>query len=125
MTSKSYSEGLVIAPPCDTSRDKIMTATSPSTSRIQGTIERDERQPLLGDDLEAKTTITPLPIRQLSVLCMLRVLDPLAFSQIFPYINNFMEDLHLTDDPSQVGFYSGLVVCMWRDGYVQVDPHLM
>ncbi|KAG9225985.1 hypothetical protein CCMSSC00406_0009082 [Pleurotus cornucopiae] len=86
-------------------------AANPSTSRIPRAIEGDERQPLLrGDlDLEAKTSITPLPVKQLSVLCMLRVLDPLAFSQIFPYINNFMEDLHLTDDPSQIGFYSGLV----------------
>ncbi|KAJ8517307.1 hypothetical protein ONZ45_g5488 [Pleurotus djamor] len=69
-----------------------------------------ESQCLLRDELEGKpTTTTPLPIKQLSVLCLLRVLDPLAFTQIFPYINNFMQDLHLTDDPSQVGFYSGLV----------------
>ncbi|KAF4608969.1 hypothetical protein EYR40_001322 [Pleurotus pulmonarius] len=102
----------------------FLAATSPSTSRtrMQGPLERDadERRPLL-DDVEAKltttptpttataTTPTPLPLRQLTILCMLRVLDPLAFSQIFPYINNFVEDLRLTDDPSRVGFYSGLV----------------
>lgn len=34
----------------------------------------------------------------------------MAFSQIFPYVNEFMSDLHLTDDPSQIGNYSGLVV---------------
>ncbi len=124
---------------------KSMAATSPSTSRIrtQGPPERasDERRPLLGDDLEAKltttttttTTTTPLPLRQLTILCMLRVLDPLAFSQIFPYINNFMEDLRLTDDPSRVGFYSGLVVCvmlwmkrgvMWTLTYIHMLIYL-
>ncbi|PFH50074.1 hypothetical protein AMATHDRAFT_146063 [Amanita thiersii Skay4041] len=51
---------------------------------------------------------TPLPKLQLSVLCALRMLDPMNFSQIFPYVNQFMYDLHVTKDPSKVGFYSGL-----------------
>lgn len=40
----------------------------------------------------------------------MRIAEPIAFSQIFPYINEFMEDLHLTDDPKRIGLYSGLVV---------------
>lgn len=50
-----------------------------------------------------------LPKVQLGVLCFLRTLDPMNFTQIFPYINEFITDLHVTSDPSQIGFYSGLV----------------
>lgn len=52
---------------------------------------------------------TPLPKGQLAALCVVRLVDPIAFTQVFPYVNEFMSDLHLTDDPSKIGFYSGLV----------------
>ncbi|KDQ14707.1 hypothetical protein BOTBODRAFT_32469 [Botryobasidium botryosum FD-172 SS1] len=52
---------------------------------------------------------TPLPLLQLTILCLARLAEPIAYTQIFPYINQMMEDLHVTDDPSQIGFYSGLV----------------
>ena len=53
-------------------------------------------------------TFTPLPKAQLVCLCLIRLVDPIAFTQIFPYINEMMAHLHLTNDPSRVGFYSGL-----------------
>jgi len=56
-----------------------------------------------------KTKVTPLPKAQFGVLCAVRIAEPIAFSQIFPYINEFMDDLHLTDDPKRIGLYSGLV----------------
>ncbi|CAA7267909.1 unnamed protein product [Cyclocybe aegerita] len=52
---------------------------------------------------------TPLPKVQLGILCLLRILDPMCFTQIFPYINELVSDLHVAKDPSQIGFYSGLV----------------
>ncbi|KAI6043087.1 major facilitator superfamily domain-containing protein [Pisolithus marmoratus] len=52
---------------------------------------------------------TPLPVGQLAALCTVRLVDPIAFTQLFPYVNDFMSDLHLTDDPSRIGFYSGMV----------------
>lgn len=36
----------------------------------------------------------------------------MAFSQIFPYINQLIEDLGVAKDPSGIGYYSGLVVCV-------------
>ncbi|KAF8558452.1 MFS general substrate transporter [Imleria badia] len=51
----------------------------------------------------------PLLESQLAALCIVRLVEPVAFTQLFPYVNEFMSDLHLTDDPSRVGFYSGLV----------------
>lgn len=53
---------------------------------------------------------TPLPMAQLATLCTVRLVDPIVFTQIFPYVNEMMEHLHLTEDRSKIGFYSGLVV---------------
>ena len=57
---------------------------------------------------------TPLPSLQLGILCSIRLMDPITFTQIFPYINEFLTKLHLVKDPSQVGFYSGLVVRLFQ-----------
>ncbi|KAJ7273203.1 major facilitator superfamily domain-containing protein [Mycena rebaudengoi] len=69
-----------------------------------------ESSPLLADhsSLEAQKRPTPLPKAQLAALCVSRLTDPVAYSQIFPYINEFLILLHVAD-VSKVGFYSGLV----------------
>ena len=81
---------------------------------------RDESSPLLAHaapgSLESQAPLpskirsasTPLPRAQLICLCVIRLVDPIAFTQIFPYINEMMAHLHVTNDPSLVGFYSGL-----------------
>ncbi|KAG1759337.1 hypothetical protein EDD22DRAFT_782666, partial [Suillus occidentalis] len=57
-----------------------------------------------------KPKSTPVPKGQLAAFCVIRLVEPIAFTQLIPYVNEFMNDLHLTDDPSKMGFYSGLVV---------------
>ncbi|KAI0748012.1 MFS general substrate transporter [Daedaleopsis nitida] len=52
---------------------------------------------------------TPLPVAALATLCVVRLVDPIVFTQIFPYVNEMIEHLHLTEDPSKIGFYSGVV----------------
>ncbi|KAH7103208.1 MFS general substrate transporter [Auriculariales sp. MPI-PUGE-AT-0066] len=52
---------------------------------------------------------TPLPKLQLGILCLERLVEPIAYTQIFPYINRMMEWLEVTDNPSRIGTYSGLV----------------
>ena len=44
------------------------------------------------------------------MLCAVRISEPIVFTQIFPYINEYINDLHVTDDPKRTGFYSGMVV---------------
>lgn len=61
------------------------------------------------------TKSTPIPKAQLSVLCAVRLVDPIMFTQIFPYVNEMMASLHLTDDPSKIGLYSGMVVSTFHD----------
>ncbi|KAL5514419.1 hypothetical protein ACEPAG_2507 [Sanghuangporus baumii] len=57
----------------------------------------------------SKKSVTPLPLRQVLLLALMRMSAPIAYSQIFPYINEMMNDMGVADDPSQVGYYSGLV----------------
>ncbi|KAF5372972.1 hypothetical protein D9758_001663 [Tetrapyrgos nigripes] len=68
------------------------------------TDHHDEESPLL-----PRRRPTPLPITHLLTVCLVRLAEPIAFCQIFPYINEFIAYLHVTDDPSQTGFYSGIV----------------
>lgn len=51
----------------------------------------------------------PLPVGQIMLLCFARIVEPIAFFSIFPFINQMIEecgDVAETD----VGFYSGLIV---------------
>lgn len=98
-----------------------LICSPPSPSRHDRSTTLDESSPLLAhptpNHLESQASPppakllpspTPLPMAQLVCLCLIRLVDPIAFTQIFPYINEMMAHLHLTNDPSRVGFYSGL-----------------
>ena len=80
------------------------------------TTSGDETCPLLRDDPPLENQVwkntkpTPLPKLALLALGITRLVEPVTFTQIFPYVNEFMSDLHVTDDPSKIGFYSGIVV---------------
>jgi hypothetical protein len=63
----------------------------------------DESSPLL-----APSPSTPLPKAQLFILCLIRLVEPIAFAQVFPYINEMIADFHLPGGPSRIAFYSGL-----------------
>ncbi|KAI0831192.1 MFS general substrate transporter [Trametes gibbosa] len=52
---------------------------------------------------------TPIPKAKLATLCAVRLVDPIAFTQIFPYVNEMMEHINVTSDHSKIGFYSGVV----------------
>jgi hypothetical protein len=56
-------------------------------------------------------TMTPIPWRQLLTLCLVRLVDPICFSQVFPYINDMLLDMRVVgpNEPERVGFYSGLI----------------
>lgn len=50
----------------------------------------------------------PLPLAQILLLCYTRVVEPIAFFSIFPYINSMIEKVGGVDK-EDVGFYSGLI----------------
>lgn len=50
----------------------------------------------------------PLPWFQLTLLCLARMIDPIAFFGIFPFINQMIQDNGSLPE-TDVGFYSGLI----------------
>ena len=52
----------------------------------------------------------PLPRGQIFVLCIARVVEPIAFFGIFPFINKMIWETGGMDE-EDVGYYSGLIVC--------------
>ncbi|KAG8748152.1 hypothetical protein FRC10_008885 [Ceratobasidium sp. 414] len=90
--------------------------SSDATSRDDQNVSHvlNEEAPLLcPNDTERSTPVeppmTPVPKAQLLALCLARLAEPIAYTQIFPYINQMIEDLGIADSPAQVGFYSGVV----------------
>ena len=49
--------------------------------------------------------------RRLLTLCLVRLIDPICFSQIFPCINDMLLDMRFVgrNAPERAGFYSGLI----------------
>ncbi|KAJ5482372.1 hypothetical protein N7475_001184 [Penicillium sp. IBT 31633x] len=54
----------------------------------------------------------PLPKLQILLLCYARVVEPLAFFSIFPYVSQMVQDNGNVID-SDIGFYSGLIESMF------------
>ena len=78
----------------------------------------DERSPLLGNrDVETssivskKEKITPLPKVQLAIICLIRVVEPICFQVIFPFINQMLLDVGAAKNEDEVGYAAG-VVCL-------------
>jgi hypothetical protein len=109
----------------------------PNTTNSQGACVADERTPLLGsaaqdpanqineagvvgengnstsiyrngvakpDDDEDK----PLPMGQIFVLCLSRLVDPISFFCIFPFLPKMIETMDVREE--DVGFYTGIIV---------------
>ncbi|KAL2175663.1 major facilitator superfamily domain-containing protein [Thermothelomyces heterothallicus CBS 202.75] len=57
----------------------------------------------------AATEPPPYPGRQLLILALCRICEPIAFMSIFPYIYHMVKDFRLTEDESQISFYAGMV----------------
>ncbi|KKK20368.1 hypothetical protein ARAM_003115 [Aspergillus rambellii] len=49
------------------------------------------------------------PIRQLFVLALVRICEPIAFMSIFPYVYHMVESFHVTDNDRKIALYAGLI----------------
>ncbi|KAG9049172.1 hypothetical protein FS837_010991 [Tulasnella sp. UAMH 9824] len=96
--------------PCE---DNIQTVVG-TTGGDLTTSDDIEQQPLLGKGKEQRT---PLPVAQLSILCLVRLAEPITYTQIFPYVNAMIEELHVTDNPADIRFYSCLVLFRLRGAF--------
>jgi hypothetical protein len=78
--------------------------SQPSAERGQeGSEDEQESQ-------SPKTTVTtPLPWKQLMIVLMMRLAEPISFSLIFPFIGDMIWDLGATHDRGEIGMYAGIV----------------
>ncbi|KAF2219233.1 major facilitator superfamily domain-containing protein [Elsinoe ampelina] len=77
---------------------EAILAKGPSTHTVPA-----DAPPAAADDDDD----TPLPKGQILILCYARMVEPIAFFSIFPFVNKM---IYLTGLPeSSVGFYSGLI----------------
>ena len=59
---------------------------------------------------ESAAKPTPLPRKQLFVLCLMRMTEPISFTVIFPFVNAMLRaNLPSTVPSSQLGYYAGIV----------------
>ncbi|KAI1175353.1 MFS general substrate transporter [Nemania sp. FL0916] len=63
-------------------------------------------RPSIDDD---DASLPPFPRRQMLVLAICRICEPIAFMGIFPYVYFMIEDFHVTEDPNRISFYAGMV----------------
>ncbi|KAL6807640.1 major facilitator superfamily domain-containing protein [Trichoderma sp. SZMC 28013] len=62
-----------------------------------------------GSAAQRKDTLPPFPVQQMFVLACCRLCEPIAFMSIFPYIYYMIEDFKITEDPTQISVYAGMV----------------
>ncbi|PPQ98760.1 psilocybin transporter (PsiT) [Panaeolus cyanescens] len=71
------------------------------------------------EDQKHQKTRTPIPTGQLGVLFSIRFTEPIIYSHLWPYINQFVNDIGVADgNPRNVGFYSGLIESVFACGEV-------
>ncbi|KAK5175659.1 uncharacterized protein LTR77_000798 [Saxophila tyrrhenica] len=56
-----------------------------------------------------RTDPKAFPYRQLTILAICRICEPIAFMSIFPYIYYMIKSFHITDDDDRISEYAGMV----------------
>ena len=54
-----------------------------------------------------KEDMRTFPLWQMTVICFIRFLEPIAFTSLFPYVYFMIRDFHVVDDVTQISRYSG------------------
>ncbi|KAJ5682732.1 Major facilitator superfamily multidrug transporter mfsB [Penicillium macrosclerotiorum] len=57
----------------------------------------------------AADDLSTFPIRQLFVLALVRICEPIAFMSIFPYVYHMVESFHVTDNDQKIALYAGMI----------------
>ncbi|ORY23550.1 major facilitator superfamily domain-containing protein [Naematelia encephala] len=66
-----------------------------------------EATPLLGKQVQKKAT--PLPKLQLAIICLIRIVEPICFQVIFPFINEMLVKIGAAKDRDSVGYPAGII----------------
>ena len=95
--------------PASDNEDRLTSETTPllATSPVGPNADPDVAEATTTAQ-PARTEDKPLPKAQIFLLCYARLVEPIAFFAIFPYINQMVQDNGDLAD-ADVGFYSGLI----------------
>lgn len=85
---------------------------SRSTSANVNFQSENERTPLVPATKNPQKR-TPLPVKQLLVICVMRITEPISYTLIFPFINQMLEEMNVTPDPKQIGYYAGVIESLY------------
>lgn len=47
------------------------------------------------------------PFRQMTIICLIRFSEPIAFTSLFPYVYFMIRDFNIVDDPTEISKYTG------------------
>ena len=82
-------------------------ASAPLAEAAEAEISAEEHHPAIAED-EEEEEAKPLDMIQIFLLCYTRLVEPIAFFSIFPYITYMIEKTGGVA-PEDVGFYTGLI----------------
>ncbi len=85
---------ILISPKLPVNDGEILRHEDHTASRNGNTRQQDEK---------------PLPMKQILLLCYARMIEPIAFFGIFPFVNKMIQETGNLEE-ADVGFYSGLIV---------------
>ncbi|KAG9087870.1 hypothetical protein FS749_002582, partial [Ceratobasidium sp. UAMH 11750] len=75
----------------------------PTPGDVEGAHERE-------DVGAARTRVTPLPMKQISILLLMQLAEPIAATVIYPFIAELVNKTGVTGgDTSKIGYYAGLI----------------
>jgi hypothetical protein len=76
-------------------------SSEPTTSQQNGHADAEAAM--------AEEEEVPLPMFKIFILCIARIMDPISFFSIFPFVPSMVRDSGVLEE--DVGFYTGLIVC--------------
>jgi hypothetical protein len=76
-----------------------------------------------GEPASEEEDETPLPMFQIFILCIARVMDPISFFSIFPFLPSMVKDSGVAE--VDVGFYTGVIVCLFSILFFSSSPSIL
>lgn len=103
--TSSTSSQSTIKPPNPSEQTPLLVPVSPVPT--SATIEEAIQEGIDEEDVHLEDEDAPLDYGQILLLCFARMVDPISFFSIFPYVTYMIEWTGV--DKADVGFYSGLI----------------
>jgi hypothetical protein len=101
---------MAVSPPSENNQEPSATDETTPLLEAGPSVQSNQESSLLQDTPPSEAEDdTPLPKVQIFLLCYARLVEPIAFFSIFPFVNKMILETGNLDE-ADVGFYSGLIV---------------